>query len=78
MLSLVASTVAAFTALIYLLNYFYVPKHSPNEPPLLPSRIPYIGHILGLLRYGTRYFEITRQAINCHALQEELQLTLRL
>ena len=48
------------TAAWYLLDSLYAPKKYPNEPPLVPQFIPYIGHILGLLRHGTRYFEITR------------------
>ena len=31
-----------------------------KEPPLFPHPVPYIGHILGLLRHGTRYYEMTR------------------
>lgn len=54
---------AATAALWYILHYIYIPKQLSTEPPLLPSRIPYIGHIIGLLRYGTRYFEITRSRL---------------
>lgn len=62
MLPYFTSIVAAAATLFvwYVLDHVYVPKHLSNEPPLLPSRIPYIGHIIGLLRHGTRYFEITR------------------
>src|ERR1700761_7461589 len=31
-------------------------KCDPREPPLIPSAIPYIGHLLGMLRQGGRYF----------------------
>ena len=41
---------------VYLLS----PKYDPREPPVISSLIPYVGHILGLLRYGQRYFEILR------------------
>ena len=52
---------AAATLIVwYILDHVYVPKHLSNEPPLLPSTIPYIGHIMGLLRHGSGYFEITR------------------
>ena len=44
----------------YALDYFYVPKQLPNEPPLVGHHIPYIGHIIGLLRHGTRYYQIIR------------------
>ncbi|KAL2061782.1 hypothetical protein VTL71DRAFT_7160 [Oculimacula yallundae] len=32
-------------------------KCDPQEPPLLKPSIPYIGHIIGLLRYNGEYFE---------------------
>lgn len=47
-------------AIWYLLDYLYVPKQLPNEPPLLSHPIPYVGHIIGLLRHGTKYYELTR------------------
>lgn len=51
---------SAVVAVWYLLDYFYVPPHLPDEPPVLSPSIPYIGHIIGLLRHGTRYYQITR------------------
>lgn len=31
----------------------------PQEPPLVPSKIPYIGHLIGLMRQPHRYlFEL--------------------
>ncbi|KIW23167.1 uncharacterized protein PV07_11387 [Cladophialophora immunda] len=35
--------------------------HSPGEPPVIKPGIPYIGHILGIIRYGTKYFEIVNR-----------------
>ena len=43
--------------------YLFSPKYDPREPPVISSSIPYVGHILGLLRYGQRYFEILRSLI---------------
>ena len=48
----------------YALDYFYVPEQLPNEPPLVGHHIPYIGHIIGLLRHGTRYYQIIRYNIS--------------
>ncbi|KAH6673616.1 cytochrome P450 [Halenospora varia] len=30
----------------------------PREPPLLKPKVPYIGHILGLIKYTTSYFNV--------------------
>ena len=43
--------------------YLLGPKYDPREPPVVSSLVPYVGHILGLLRYGLRYFEILRSPI---------------
>jgi hypothetical protein len=32
----------------------------PREPPEAVSRIPFIGHIIGMLRYQIQYLEILR------------------
>ena len=48
----------------YVLDYFYVPKQLANEPPLVGHYIPYVGHIIGLLRHGTRYYEIIRYIVS--------------
>ena len=61
-LLLVLAIVSATTW--YALDYFYVPKQLPNEPPLIGHYIPYIGHIIGLIRHGTRYYQIIRYTIS--------------
>ena len=53
-------SVAAALLIWFVLDRRYAPKHSPREPPMVSSSIPYIGHILGLLQYGTRYYQKTR------------------
>jgi hypothetical protein len=57
LLFLTAATAIAFW---YLLDYYCTPQHLPDEPLVVSSSIPYIGHIIGLIRHGTRYYEITR------------------
>ena len=52
-------TLVVATAAWYLLNYVCVSKPGPNEPPVLSRPIPYFGHIIGLLRHGLRYYDIT-------------------
>ena len=48
--------VIGYVALVHL----FCPIYDPREPPVVSSLIPYVGHILGLLRYGQRYFELLR------------------
>jgi hypothetical protein len=45
-----------FSVLLYLA--LRPRKWSQDEPPLIPSRLPYIGHPLGMFREGGRYFRI--------------------
>lgn len=51
---------AAAAAAWFALDYFSAPRLFQKEPPLLPHTVPYVGHIFGLLRHGTRYYEMTR------------------
>ena len=66
LLLLIAAVAAAWSAF----DYFCAPRLSPNEPPLLPHPVPYIGHILGLLRHGTRYYQLTRSVALLFSLLE--------
>ena len=59
-LSLLLLLAAIGAAAWYAVGYLCAPSLSPREPPLLTHPIPFIGHILGLLRNGTRYYEMTR------------------
>ncbi|KAI4203833.1 MAG: hypothetical protein LQ346_001710 [Caloplaca aetnensis] len=34
------------------------PTYDPKEPPVIHQQIPFLGHIIGLLQYGLRYFEL--------------------
>lgn len=62
---------AAAKASWYLLDYLYIPRHLPNEPPAVRPWIPYIGHIIGLLLHGTKYYEIIRCDFSHVAHREE-------
>lgn len=56
--------VSLLLVIVYIsLVYLFSPKYDPREPPVISSLIPYVGHILGLLRYGQRYFEILRSLV---------------
>ncbi|KAI9676944.1 MAG: hypothetical protein M1817_006783 [Caeruleum heppii] len=44
----------------FLLNYFRV-RLDPGEPPLIHSKIPIVGHIVGLIRYGIPYYSMASE-----------------
>ena len=51
---------AAILAVVFVLDRLLTPQRFSNEPPVVSQSIPYIGHILGLLRHGSKYYQITR------------------
>ena len=51
-------TVCIWLLLEKLLNL----PHDAKEPPLIPQSIPYVGHVLGMLRQGSRYYTQIRSA----------------
>ena len=62
-------TIVVFVLGIFsLLKHFLKVKYDPREPPLIPSTLPYFGHLIGLVRKGPRYFENLRLAghRSCH------------
>ena len=42
----------AVYALLYALQFR---KHDPREPPIVPSRLPFVGHLVGMALLGGRY-----------------------
>ena len=55
---LLAILIAAglYKAITYVLSVEQVFK----EPPFIPQTIPYIGHLLGIVRHGTKYYSRVR------------------
>ncbi len=45
-----------FVAVAYAVACSVEAKHDAREPPALPSKIPYIGHVIGMLRKKVRYY----------------------
>lgn len=39
----------------------YAPKYDSQKPPVLPQKIPYLGHFFAFLRHGLRYYTALRQ-----------------
>jgi hypothetical protein len=34
--------------------------HDPREPPCIQPTIPFIGHLVGMVKYGAKYFEYVK------------------
>jgi hypothetical protein len=45
---------------IYLLDFIIAPRLDPREPPLLKSKVPLIGHIIGLLWHENNYHNVVQ------------------
>ena len=56
----IAVVVSIIGTVFVLANYFLGPKYDVREPPIIRPKVPLVGHIIGLLRHGLRYFEIIR------------------
>ena len=39
---------------------FLEPSYDQLEPPRIPQNIPFLGHLLGLIRHGLRYYDQVR------------------
>ncbi|KAL8690205.1 MAG: hypothetical protein Q9218_004299 [Villophora microphyllina] len=51
-------TLTVLAATIAVANFFLGPKYNPKEPPVVHPKIPFVGHLVGLLSFGLRYFEV--------------------
>lgn len=49
------ATVLAIVALTALAGHFFSAPLDPQEPPPLKPFIPFIGHIIGMIRHGNRF-----------------------
>lgn len=57
----------AIAVFLLILDRRYMPRQASNEPPVVKSFIPYVGHIIGLIRHGTRYYQELRYGFSaCH------------
>ena len=57
-MAIVAVVLALAIRLIWV--YLMSDTHDPREPPLIPSPIPYVGHLLELLKIGSFYYTALR------------------
>jgi hypothetical protein len=47
---------AVTTCSYFLLDYFFGVKQVSREPPLIPSKVPWFGHLIGILGQKYQYF----------------------
>ena len=45
---------------VFLLSWQITERGHPNEPPYIRSRVPYLGHIIGMIRGGAKYLEVIK------------------
>ncbi|KAH6893370.1 cytochrome P450 [Thelonectria olida] len=50
--------------LAYALEWSLSLFDDPREPPRLPSKVPLVGHLLGMLQNGVAYYNITSKQTN--------------
>jgi len=51
------SVILAVLGVLFIIRQRLAIQLGPQEPPILKPRIPYIGHIIGLLRHHSAYFD---------------------
>jgi hypothetical protein len=54
------TAVLATTVALSLLNYLLTPRLDPREPPAVKPTIPWIGHIVGIIRHQADYGRIVQ------------------
>lgn len=54
----------AVSVIILVIAFIFLglfgPRYDSREPIVLPQKIPFLGHLLGLLRYGLNYYTTIR------------------
>ncbi|KAK8043802.1 hypothetical protein PG994_012640 [Apiospora phragmitis] len=61
MLYEIVYALVGLVGLAYSLDYALDLRYDAREPKRLPSRIPLIGHLLGIVKYGTAYYNQTSE-----------------
>lgn len=54
------TAVLATVVALSLLNYLLTPRLDPREPPTVKPTIPWIGHIVGIIRHQADYGRIVQ------------------
>ena len=66
--ALVVAVAAIFAGLLCAsLSLRVKPSASTMEPPAIPQRTPYVGHLIGLIRHKNKYYDqvkfVTRSTV---------------
>jgi hypothetical protein len=51
------SIILIILCVLLIIRHCLAIQLDPQEPPILKPRIPYIGHIIGLLQHQSAYFD---------------------
>lgn len=52
--------IAGLVLIAYALDFIFSLGDDPREPPRIRSKVPLIGHLLGLIQHGPTYYSQTR------------------
>ena len=62
-LSEVTTAFSLIVSLLVLLIWYgltWLQKHDSREPPYVYHNLPLVGHLIGMIRYGAKYFELVK------------------
>lgn len=54
---------------------FHLRQQDPREPPYIHPGLPFIGHLIGMIRYGAKYFELVKYATSPFTQPDSYRLT---
>lgn len=57
---MIVVTLGIGTSMFMILAFFLSVKQDPREPPYIPQTIPWVGHLIQVIRKGTRYYDRVR------------------
>jgi hypothetical protein len=49
--------IGVIAVLIAIIRRVFSNEHDPREPPLVSSTIPFVGHLLHMMKSGTNYID---------------------
>lgn len=55
----ISVTLVFVTGFVIFLR-FLQPKHHSQEPAVIPQRIPYVEHLVGIIKHGLSYYQVVQ------------------